>query len=150
MAGLYRKCFIIYVNFQTKYFIQILLKNDNEIILGMRFVGWTFFKFSGHTLSRDAQGWSTMLRCSSVILKYLNWTYIRHSEDAQEVFWMSYVRSIYVLCQGVVNFLNFSHDRAINLVNLVSITVRHEWGISISSLSRSAENTLPSCKNPLT
>ena len=39
---------------------------------------------------------------------------------------MSYVRSIYVLRQGVVNFLNFSHDRAINLVNVVSITVRHE------------------------
>ena len=27
-----------------------------------------------------------------------NWTYIRRSEDVQDVFWTSYVRSIYVLC----------------------------------------------------
>ena len=28
----------------------------------------------------------------------VNWAYIRRSEDVQDVFWMSYVRSIYVLC----------------------------------------------------
>ena len=28
----------------------------------------------------------------------VNWTYIRPSEDAQDVFWTSYLRSIYVLC----------------------------------------------------
>ena len=28
----------------------------------------------------------------------VNWAYIRRSEDAQDVFWTSYVRSIYVLC----------------------------------------------------
>ena len=27
-----------------------------------------------------------------------NWTYIRRSEDVQDVLWTSYVRSIYVLC----------------------------------------------------
>ena len=27
-----------------------------------------------------------------------NWTYIRRSEDFQDVFWTSYVRSIHVLC----------------------------------------------------
>ena len=27
----------------------------------------------------------------------VNWTYIRRSEDVQDVFWTSYVRSIYVL-----------------------------------------------------
>ena len=30
----------------------------------------------------------------------VNWTYIRHSDDLQEVFWTSYVRWIYVLCPG--------------------------------------------------
>ena len=30
----------------------------------------------------------------------VNWTYIRRSEDILEVFWASYVRSIYVLCSG--------------------------------------------------
>ena len=30
----------------------------------------------------------------------VNWTYIRRSEDVQDVFWTSYVRSIYVLCPG--------------------------------------------------
>ena len=28
----------------------------------------------------------------------VNWTYIRRSEDIQNVFWTSYVHSIYVLC----------------------------------------------------
>ena len=28
----------------------------------------------------------------------VNWTYLRRSEDVQDVFWTSYVRSIYVLC----------------------------------------------------
>ena len=30
----------------------------------------------------------------------VNWTYIRRSEDAMDIFWTSYVRSIYVLCPG--------------------------------------------------
>ena len=30
----------------------------------------------------------------------VNWTYIRRLEDIQDVFWTSYVRSIYVLCPG--------------------------------------------------
>ena len=30
----------------------------------------------------------------------VNWTYIRHSEDVQDVFRTSYVRSIYFLCPG--------------------------------------------------
>ena len=30
----------------------------------------------------------------------VNWTYIRPSEDVQDVFWSSYIRSIYVLCPG--------------------------------------------------
>ena len=30
----------------------------------------------------------------------VNRTYIRRSEDVQDVFWTSYVRSIYVLCPG--------------------------------------------------
>ena len=30
----------------------------------------------------------------------LNWTYIRHLEDVQDVFWTSYKRSICVLCLG--------------------------------------------------
>ena len=32
--------------------------------------------------------------------KDVNWTYIRFSEEAQGVFWTSYVRSIYNLCPG--------------------------------------------------
>ena len=31
-------------------------------------------------------------------IKDVNWTYIRRSEDVQDVFWTSYVHSIYVLC----------------------------------------------------
>ena len=30
----------------------------------------------------------------------VNWTYIRRSADVQDVFWKSYVRSIYILCPG--------------------------------------------------
>ena len=30
--------------------------------------------------------------------QYVNWTYIRRSEDVLDVFWTSYIRSIYVLC----------------------------------------------------
>ena len=30
----------------------------------------------------------------------VNWKYIRRSEEAQGVFWTSYVRSIYILCSG--------------------------------------------------
>ena len=30
--------------------------------------------------------------------KDVNWTYISRSEDVLDVFWTSYVRSIYVLC----------------------------------------------------
>ena len=30
----------------------------------------------------------------------VHWTYIRRSEDVQDVFWTPYVRSIYVLCLG--------------------------------------------------
>ena len=32
--------------------------------------------------------------------KNINWMHIRRSEDALDIFWMSYVRSIYVLCPG--------------------------------------------------
>ena len=32
--------------------------------------------------------------------KDVNWMHIRRSEDALDIFWMSYVRSIYVLCPG--------------------------------------------------
>ena len=39
----------------------------------------------------------------------VNWTYIRRSEDVQDVFWTSYVLSIYVLRPGDTNkwFKNF-------------------------------------------
>ena len=30
----------------------------------------------------------------------INWTYIRRSEIVLDVFWTSYVRSIYILCPG--------------------------------------------------
>ena len=38
----------------------------------------------------------------------LNWTYVRHLEDILDVFWTSYVRSIYVLVQS--NFQNCSNN----------------------------------------
>ena len=36
----------------------------------------------------------------------VNWTYIRRWEDAGDVFWRSYARSIYVLCPGSSNHLS--------------------------------------------
>ena len=41
----------------------------------------------------------------------LNWTYIRHSEDVQDVFWTSYVRSIYVLFLGGSVWINLTLKR---------------------------------------
>ena len=36
----------------------------------------------------------------------VNWTYIRRSEDVLDIFWTSYVHSIYVLClRGLLNLL---------------------------------------------
>ena len=49
----------------------------------------------------------------------VNWTYIRRSEDIQDVFWTSYMRSVYVLCRlgsetyfflHIHNHLPHSHD----------------------------------------
>ena len=37
----------------------------------------------------------------------VNWTYIRRSEDVQDIFWTPYVRSIYVLCPGGSCLLSF-------------------------------------------
>ena len=45
-----------------------------------------FAKLTGKHLSPWTQG--------------VNWTYIRRSEDVQDIFWTPYVRSIYVLCPG--------------------------------------------------
>ena len=40
----------------------------------------------------------------------VNWTYIRRSEDIQDIFWTFYVRSIYVLClQGGDIFFFFTY-----------------------------------------
>ena len=44
----------------------------------------------------------------------VNWTYIRRSEDVLDVFWTSYVRSIYVLClwgNGFENLMEKNHYR---------------------------------------
>ena len=39
--------------------------------------------------------------CTIPVDTDVNWTYIRHSEDVLDVFWTSYVRSIYVLTSCV-------------------------------------------------
>ena len=35
----------------------------------------------------------------------LDWNYIRRSEDVLDLFWASYVRSIYDLCPGGMQFM---------------------------------------------
>ena len=43
----------------------------------------------------------------SPLTQHVNWTYIRRSEDVLDVFWTSYVRSVYVLCwRGYNSFEN--------------------------------------------
>ena len=42
--------------------------------------------------------YSSMLSCYLPSRHEVNWTYIRRSEDVQDVFWTFYVRSVYVLC----------------------------------------------------
>ena len=36
----------------------------------------------------------------------VNWTYIRRSEDVKDVFWTSYIRSVYVLCPWEWGYIN--------------------------------------------
>ena len=48
--------------------------------------------------------------------KDVNWTYIRHSEDVQGVFWTSYVHSIYVLCPGDQDTWRFSERHPNNIL----------------------------------
>ena len=49
----------------------------------------------------------------------VNWTYMRRSEDAQGVFWTSYVRSIYVLCP-VGYLFQFMSIEAISFIKKTS------------------------------
>ena len=51
----------------------------------------------------------------------VNWTYIRHSEDVLDVFWTSYVRSIYGLC--LLGRMEVKYDQP-----------RFSWTISAISL----------------
>ena len=62
--------------------------------------------FSEHLfLGTPTEGclWSLNLTQST---QDVNWTYIRRSEDVLDVFWMSYVRSIYVLCLLGRHYMN--------------------------------------------
>ena len=50
-----------------------------------------------------------VMSCSFFLILWtldVNWTCIRRSEDFQDVFWTSYVPSIYVLCPGRALFNN--------------------------------------------
>ena len=40
------------------------------------------------------------MKISRVFVQDVSWTFTRRSEDTQDVFWTSYVRSVYVLCPG--------------------------------------------------
>ena len=72
----------------------------------------TFEIMNGHLLNACPHCFSTGFQIGLVIwhiaskstprTQDANWTYIRRSEDFKDSFWTSYVRSIYVLCQGVI------------------------------------------------
>ena len=49
-----------------------------------------------------------------------NWTYIRHSEHIKDVFWTSFVRSIYVLC--LMDRLRFNFMSLLNISRETSAT----------------------------
>ena len=52
-----------------------------------------------------------------------NWTYIRHSEHIKDVFWTSFVRSIYVLC--LMDRLRFNFMSLLNISRETSATNLH-------------------------
>ena len=58
----------------------------------------------------------------------MNWTYIRRSEDVLDVFWISYICSIYVLCllgynsQFWVSFLSMRHETKKNSSTITCLT----------------------------
>ena len=55
--------------------------------------------FSEHlSLGTPPEGWVCSLNLTQST-QDVSWTYIRRSEDVLDVFWTSYVRSIYVLCR---------------------------------------------------
>ena len=56
------------------------------------FLKWFFFHFNDLLFKIYKPPWT----------QDVNWTYIRRSEDIQDVLWLSYVRSIYLLCPGGV------------------------------------------------
>ena len=68
--------------YNSKQFQKLLLQN------------WNFFLVFYDTFS--SKYFILNIRGSSMIplTQDVNWTYIRHSEDVQDIFWTSYVRSI--------------------------------------------------------
>ena len=48
---------------------------------------------------------------SSPSTQDVNWTYIRRSEDVLDVFWTSYVRSVYVLC--LLGYVVYENSRRV-------------------------------------
>ena len=67
-----------------------------------------------------------MLIFASPSIQDVNWTYVRRSEEVQDVFRTSYVRSIYVLCPGV-NIRREIWRRSLILSAYCCITRIHEY-----------------------
>ena len=70
-----------------------------------------FTKFTGKDLSPETQD--------------VKWKYIRRSEDVQDVFWTSYVRSSYVVCLRECHSLFFSKLAGVRPANLLKKRLWH-------------------------
>ena len=46
---------------------------------------------------------------TNLYTKDVNWTYMKRIKDAQDFFWTSYVRSIYVLCPGEILWIKYEN-----------------------------------------
>ena len=68
-------------------------------------------------------GWVSKHAITVVIMSSqdVSWTYIRRLEDVLEVFWTSYVRSIYVLCLRGVMYLRKCKSQHLNKWNARSV-----------------------------
>ena len=60
-------------------------------------------------MSRKLQVLPLSVNISTPWTHDVNWTYIRRSEDVQDVFWTFYVRSIYVLCPGGICIFQYEY-----------------------------------------
>ena len=77
--------------------IKLQARDSNKETLSHVFPS-EFFESFNNTFLLEISGGCFCIFTDTPWTQDVNWTYIRRSEDVQNVFLMSYVRSLYVLC----------------------------------------------------